>query len=155
MQILNHPSKNNQVAPWLRRSLNIIPYHPILQVPVEIPNASQRQGAATSRLHRWDRDGSSAASAARHCRSGQSLDGSGLTPWFCKVLPQLGIAKLVNIAPISLWCMCRYIEPITRVYKPSFNLGAPPCGKMPKHCLCSLVLVVIWQSDILQKNDSA
>ena len=39
---------------------------------------------------------------------------------FYKVVPQFGIAKLVNITPISLWFMVD-ITVVNGVYKPTYN----------------------------------
>ena len=45
-----------------------------------------------------------------------------------KVVPQFGIAKLVNISPISLGLMNGgYIYSIHEDYKPTYNWGAPSC----------------------------
>ena len=56
------------------------------------------------------------------------------------MLPQFGIAKLVNITLISLWFMV-HISILTLIYKPTnITGGAPPCGS------------IIWENQ--QKDES-
>ena len=59
-----------------------------------------------------------------------------------KVVPQFGIAKLVNITPMKPMVYGRYNELVNGVYKPTYNWGAPSCraarncdgeGKFPKN----------------------